>query len=68
MLVDVYDCCHDDEKYSDNGINLTIRRCIPDDEINLKFTDDGGKVIFEVSMEWKIFFNMIKIVSEKTES
>jgi len=64
MLIDVFDDCFDNEKYSDNGINFIIHRCIPDNEITLKFEDDGGKKLFEITMQWKKFKEMIKRVED----
>lgn len=59
----MYDDCFDNEIYSNNGINLIIHRCVPDNEITIKFEDDGGKRLFEATMEWKKFKQMIMAIA-----
>jgi hypothetical protein len=59
MIVEVYESCSENELYSENGINIIITRCIPDDEVSLKFEDDGGKVLFNANMEWSNLKQMI---------
>lgn len=61
MIVTVYDdCFFEDERFSNNGINLTLERLPPDNEVKIKFEDDGGKELFSAVMEWEKLSAMMR--------
>ena len=67
MIVEIYDACFDNEKYSDNGINIVLRRCIPANEIAIEFLDDNDKELFSVVMKLKEFIEMVnRIKNDET--
>lgn len=66
MIVNVYECCidPDNDGIISNGINLNITRFLPGDKVTLKFEDDSEKILFEATLEWKDFEEMIKRVKD----
>ena len=59
MIIDIFDDCCEDDKY-ENGVNITLHRCIPDNDISIKFEDDGGTELFRASLKWTDFRDMVK--------
>lgn len=60
MIIEIYESCEVDEKYSHNGINIKMFRVDDNPRVRMTFEDDSGKILFMVYLDFEVLQQAVK--------